>query len=282
MSAITVTIIKAGRTDTYGLPLVVGQSYVLDNDYARALYQSGYASVIDPVVFDDDSLSQGRVITTCLRFPGFRTALLASLASSSTASRTAGVVTVTATGHGITTGATYFGFRFYYPGSTSLAAGWYDSILTIPDANTITFSAAGTDFASESINSGSAWTTATEMFSMTISGGALRDQSKVRTLTSRESLGGATSKTISVFFGGTLISSSVQTASSKVDGAQTFRCLGTNKQIGQFGFEGTPTSNVTTTTTKDVSVDQILSIRGTISAASDFIAIYGAHVEIIQ
>ncbi len=282
MANVSVTITKAGRCDDYGAPLAVGQVYSTSFDEARALYMAGYASVADATVFDDDSLLGDASPVKSFKFPGFKPCLLPSLAANSTASRSNGVVTVSATGHGITTGTTYVGFRFYFPGCASLAAGWYDSILSVADANTVTFSAPGSDFGAQSINAAAAWTTITEIISLTIPGGALRDQSKVRTLTSRESLGGATSKTISVFFGGTLISSSVQTASSKVDGAQTFRCLGTNKQIGQFGFEGTPTSNVTTTTTKDVSVDQILSIRGTISAASDFIAIYGSHVEIIQ
>ena len=82
------------------------------------------------------------------RFPGFRKSLLASLVINSTASRTSGIVTIAATAHGITTGTSFVGYRFYYPGSPSLAAGWYDSILTIPDANTITFSAIGEDFTS--------------------------------------------------------------------------------------------------------------------------------------
>ena len=52
-----------------------------------------------------------------LKFPGFRRSLLASLVASSTASRTSDIVTITATAHGIPTGATYVGFRFFYPGS---------------------------------------------------------------------------------------------------------------------------------------------------------------------
>lgn len=76
-----------------------------------------------------------------VKFPDFRKSLLASLVVSSTAARTSDIVTVTATAHGITTGTTYVGFRFFYPGSPSLAAGWYDSIVSIPDANTITFNA---------------------------------------------------------------------------------------------------------------------------------------------
>ena len=88
------------------------------------------------------------------------------------------VVTITATGPGITTGSTYVGFRFYYPGSASLTAGFYDSILTIPDANTITFSATGANFTAASLSiRRSNRTTATDMISTTIAGNTLKDQS---------------------------------------------------------------------------------------------------------
>lgn len=103
-------------------------------------------------------------------FPGFKRCILASLVNGSTASRSNGLVTVTATAHGITTGAAYQGVRFFYPGSTSLAAGWYDSIVAIADANTLTFSAPGPDFGSQSINSGTAYTTLTDLASVVLPG----------------------------------------------------------------------------------------------------------------
>ena len=98
-----------------------------------------------------------------IRFESFAKSLLASLQATSTASRTSNVVTITSTAHGVTTGTTYVGYRYFYPGSPSLIAGWYDSILSIPDANTITFSAPGTDFGSESINGGAAYLAGTAM-----------------------------------------------------------------------------------------------------------------------
>ena len=41
----TCTIIKAGRADTYGRPLLVGQSYTGPDDEVFSLWQSGFASV---------------------------------------------------------------------------------------------------------------------------------------------------------------------------------------------------------------------------------------------
>lgn len=102
-----------------------------------------------------------------LQFPGFRKSLLASLVLTSTASRTSDIVTVAATGHGIPTGSTYVGFRYFYPGSPSLLAGWYDSITDV-QTNTISFNAPGTDFGSESVNGGAIYTALTDVASVTI------------------------------------------------------------------------------------------------------------------
>jgi hypothetical protein len=103
-----------------------------------------------------------------LKFPGFKKCLLASLAASGNqASRTSNIVTITATAHGIPTGSTYVGFRFFYPGSASLAAGWYDSITDV-QTNTISFNAPGANFGSENVNGGVAYTTLTDVASLTV------------------------------------------------------------------------------------------------------------------
>lgn len=178
---VTVTMLQSGRTDDWGRPLVAGSSYSLDFDRAKSLWQAGFASVADPNVFDDDNTPVDGNIVRVGRFADFRKSLLASLVVSSTAARTNGLVTVTATGHGIPTGTTYSGFRFFYPGSPSLAAGWYDSIVSIPDANTLTFTAPGPDFASESVNGAAAYTTITTVpGQFVIPAGSLIDDSVVR------------------------------------------------------------------------------------------------------
>jgi len=90
-------------------------------------------------------------------FPDFAPRLLASLVASSTAECTSGVVTVTATSHGIPA-SNLDGAEFYFPGSASLAAGWYASFYR-SSADVVTFSAPGVpDFTSESVNGGSAFT----------------------------------------------------------------------------------------------------------------------------
>lgn len=208
--------------------------------------------------------------------------LLASLVASSTASRTSNIVTITATAHGITTGAPLVGYRFYYPGSPSLAAGWYDSILTIPDANTITFSDIGADFTSESINSGAAWTGITDIISTVIAGGMLKDQSKVSVYTLRSGDTTSITKALYIYFGGTYISGSTA-ATAPIGGSKlVFSCLGNDAVRGVSVIEGALTATAINSITKNLLSDQILLLRGAVSAASGFLVIHAANLEITQ
>ena len=92
MVNVTVTMLQSGRTDDWGRPLVAGNSYSLDFDRAKSLWQAGFASVPDPNIFDDsDTFFDGGVVR-CVKFPGFRRSLLASLVANSTASRINGLL----------------------------------------------------------------------------------------------------------------------------------------------------------------------------------------------
>lgn len=58
MDTIAVTCIKNGRTDSFGRPLVSGTYYpAVEINTAEALWVSGYVSVEDPSVFDQDPLA---------------------------------------------------------------------------------------------------------------------------------------------------------------------------------------------------------------------------------
>ncbi|MBK8117600.1 MAG: hypothetical protein IPK44_25270 [Candidatus Accumulibacter sp.] len=49
----TCTITKSGRCDTYGRPLLVGQSYTSSDDEIKSLWQAGFCSVTDaPTIFE--------------------------------------------------------------------------------------------------------------------------------------------------------------------------------------------------------------------------------------
>ena len=202
MSNVTVTILQSGRTDDWGRPLVAGNSYSLDYDRAKSLWQAGFASVDDPGIFDDSNTFFDGGIVRFVKFPGFRRSLLASLVANSTASRTNGLVTIAATAHGIPTGATYQGYRFFYPGSPNLAAGWYGSIVSIPDANTLTFSAPGPDFASESVNGAAAYTTLTDIASAVLPGSLAVPDAQISVIGYRGGDATATAKGIRTYLNG--------------------------------------------------------------------------------
>lgn len=206
-----------------------------------------------------------------LKFPGFKKCLLASLVTNSTASRTSNIVTITATAHGITAGATYVGFRFFYPGSASLAAGWYDSITDV-QANTISFNAPGANFSSESVNGAAAYTTLTDVASLIVPAPFMVP---------------GTHMSLTGYHGGDTTSATKQvrtylnTLNVHTHGvtAQAFvRFQGSNilveggKSYGHSGFDNLSSSteylqNVT------FGVDGTFSVRASLSAASAFIYI---------
>ena len=249
----------------------------MTQEFSR-IYDSGGGSRDVPV-------SSGAGQINVLKFTGFPAnagTLLASLVASSTASRTSNIVTITATAHGITTGTTFVGYRFYYPGSPSLAAGWYDNILTIPDANTITFSANGADFSSESINSGSAWTSYVDIVTTTLSGGTLRDGSSVTLFVARD--GGATAafKYIQLSLGGGNAGINAFTTMPKSIYRASLVCIRTNKQY----VTQANTDNVGTTAlyplTKDITTDLVVAIRGSVTAAGDFLVLNNVRLEVVR
>jgi hypothetical protein len=222
----------------------------------------------------DDFSGMGSV-PFVLKFPGFKKCLLASLVTSSTASRTSNIVTITATAHGITTGSTYVGFRFFYPGSPSLAAGWYDSIVSVPDANTITFNAPGTNFSSESVNAGAAYTTATQVSGAgIIPAGYLLDVTKSVSMAIPMGGGGtAATKTLKMTFNGVaLLSSTATTACFGCRRSEIYSV--SNTQIGAFFSVQNGSSSSAPSVTIDKTTDISVGVQLTISAAADFIVLY--------
>ncbi len=271
MASIAVTILQNGRCDKYGIPLLAGTSYSLDFNDAGALWQAGFAYVADPTVFDRDNSAPSTIgMVKYAPFSGFRRCLLTSLVVSSTASRSSGVVTVTATAHGVTTGATYQGYRFFYPGSPSLAAGWYDSIISVA-TNTIQFYAPGPDFASESVNGAAAYTTQTTVpGSVTIPPYAIAESSRLRV--SAPCAGGTTAATKSwrTFVNG--LSLSAVTATTTPFGTREADLTPSGQNtIGMTQVGGS--LNGALYVAHDRSVETVITNALTISAAADFAAI---------
>jgi hypothetical protein len=215
-----------------------------------------------------------------VKFPGFRKSLLASLVANSTASRTSDIVTVTATAHGIPTGTTYVGFRFFYPGSAGLTAGWYDSIVSIPDANTITFNAPGANFGSQSVNGAAAYTTLTSVSAFSIAAGFLKPFSRITFVYFRSGDTTATTKNIRNIINGSQVGLSGATTAPNGTHRVTVALEG--------GFMMSAAAQDQTLSTSfpigalDPLVDNTFGFSASLSAAGAFVAIHNASMEIIH
>lgn len=217
-----------------------------------------------------------------LKFPGFRRSLLASLVASSTASRTSDVVTIAATAHGITTGANYIGFRFFYPGSPSLAAGWYDSVTDV-QTNTISFSAPGANFGSESVNAAATYTTETTVWSGTLPANTLTKGSEMLHRALKSCTSSAGNHFLKCKIGAGNIFHSANPANSSANawsvGYVTFFETTRAAMVSGSMASGNSTINITTI---DSEVDQPLSITLQLSVASEFITIISSTFEVIR
>lgn len=214
-----------------------------------------------------------------IRFPGFRKSLLASLVANSTAVRTSGVVTITATAHGITTGSTYVGYRFFYSGSPNLTAGWYDSILSIPDANTITFSAPGADFTSESINSAAAYTTLTSVCVLTIPANTLKIGSRIVFRVLRSGDATSVTKSIRGIINGSQLGLATTTTAPNSYSSLSSGVVATDKTTSYAALDNNVAGSIANTAA-DWTIDQTIGLSASLSAASGFVTLDTASVEI--
>jgi len=209
-----------------------------------------------------------------LKFPGFKKCLLASLAASGNqASRTSNIVTITATAHGIPTGSTYVGFRFFYPGSASLAAGWYDSITDV-QTNTISFNAPGANFGSENVNGGVAYTTQTFFPGFAVVPANFITDLSVISIVSN--MGGGTTaatKTWRPAINGTTLSG-ISGNAYAFSVREALLIAMTPTTMGMFAV-GTNLNGVVQGTF-DRTTESTITVAGTVSAAADFIVCFNA------
>ena len=207
-----------------------------------------------------------------LSIPNFVRCILPSYVVSSTAARSSNVVTVTATAHGIPTGTIYAGYKIYYPGSPSLAAGWYDGITTVSSANTISFTAPGEDFASESVNGAAIYTSVTTIpGAITIPAGLFLSSSTGKILISNSALNTAATKTIRPVFGANglpILSTTTFPCTAK---EWAFSMHNATQLSGQ--MVDTAASSMSSLFTYNPLVDNDVTIQLSVSAASDFLAI---------
>jgi len=205
------------------------------------------------------------------RFPDFSPRLLASLAASSTAACTSGVVTVTATSHGVIATA-FDGFEFYYPGSPSLAAGWYANFART-GADTCTFSAPfAVDFTSESINSGDALVDEITVASIVLPANTMKPGDLVRARLAINQDATSNSRVQKLKLGTTTMCATTNaTATSSCVFSLTFSVVSKNKQFGVT----TRDHNVTSGEyygTEDISTDLTVSFTTQLAAAGCYSA----------
>ncbi len=217
-----------------------------------------------------------------LMLPEFRRSLLASLVVGSTAVRSSNIVTVTATAHGVPTGATYIGFRFFYPGSPSLAAGWYDSITDV-QTNTISFNAPGANFGSESVNGAAIYTTETTVWSGALPANTLTKGSEMFHRALKSSTNSANSHYLKCKIGaGNTFHSAIPSASAANAWSVGYVMLFDTIKAAMVSGSMASGNSTISIVTLDPGVDQPLSITLQLSAASEFMTIISSTFEVIR
>ena len=216
-------------------------------------------------------------------FPGFSPCVLPSLVAGATVSQSGTTATVTAAGHGIVGNNGRDGYKVYFPGSTSIPAGWYSGFAYV-DANTITFQRVAATVASESVNGGAAYLLQTTIASDTIPGGVVGAQGSVTAVVSRSADASGTSKLISTLFGTTLLAShSVSTTPSATAQRLTTSNVGSEaRQIALPLNDGVQTAAAPRYGTVDTSASFTYSVTGTVLSAGSCLIIDALSYEVIQ
>ena len=240
-----------------------------------ATISSGGVDILDPVSGAALPLTQN------LSPAGFKPLVLASLVAGATASQSGTTVTILATGHGVP--ATKNGSRFYFAGSASIPAGWYDG-LTWVDANTLTFQrAASATVPAESINGGTALTGVfVKAVTFQLPGGALGDNGRVRANILRTGDTGAGVKAIRMVIGNAYASAC--TATAYPCGTASMTVWSKQSQTAQIAVvtnDGNTNSwfqVLSVNTAVDFAVDLSMSVTN----PSQWVAIDAADLEVVR
>lgn len=227
------------------------------------------------------SLSRSLAMEGTFPFPNFAPRLLASLVASSTADCTSGVVTVTAAAHGIPA-TTFNGYHFHYPGSTSLAAGWYADFQRT-GADTVTFSAPlAADFTSESVNAGAAFTSEVTYESIIIPRNTLQIGDIVSVPSFRMSNNTAGTRTVRIRINGTLATYIAASSTTAIIGSSEL-CFAVDSavdSVGHTSLNGT-LSNVLVSCAIDINSEMTVTHTGQLSAAAMYMACISKSLRIL-
>ncbi len=211
-------------------------------------------------------------------FPDFAPRLLAALVANSTAACTSGVVTVTATAHGIP--ATVFdAYQIYYPGSASLAAGWYSG-LARASADALTFSADCADFTSESVNAGAIVTAEVTYYDINLPENTIQlgDIVSVRAFRHGDAL--TSLKLVRLRLGSAnLVQHNVSSGATNGVVTMAFSATKTGRQDGSANIENDLSSSRQSGAAA-LSATNTLSVTGQLAAAGQYVAFSAAKIRI--
>ena len=280
----TCTITKAGRCDTYGRPLLVGQTYTSSDDEIKSLWQAGFCSVTDaPTVFEKPTYPYPQQIaaigTPFVILPGDGSTTGLQFTGS------AGAFTLSAA---ILTGAwnVLKGCWCYMPsgfGRTAYPAGWYWAVFSsdtagVLYADTYVSGRPTRDFSPTSFPVNlSGWLTQTTSevtgpTGFTLRGGSMGPNGSLKSYS--RLLGNTTgTKTFKVYIGSTVIGQTSPTTSPSAEQIlscrnQGIETLQNNSRAAAPTGVGVAGANVSGIeyTSVDTSADQNLSISLQLSA----------------
>jgi len=225
--------------------------------------------------YPDKAVMLGQIIP----FTNFAPRLLASLVASSTAACTSGVVTVTAAAHGIP--ATIFdGMQFYYPGSPSLAAGWYSGFART-SADALTFlEPTAANFTSESVNSGNAFVDEVTAASISLPPNTLNAGDIVSITTFARGDGVSSAKTWRIKTGTTTLSSQAVSTGTSQGIINLGFCVTSSVQAIGAAIRSHSLVSSSTSATIDTSAVTTVSLSLQLAAAGMFIFLPSAKLEI--
>ena len=204
-------------------------------------------------------------------FPNFSPSVIASMVAGATASQSGTTVTISATAHGVP--ATMNGRRIWYPGSPSIPAQWLAD-LTVSSANAIIATAANSaTVASESVNAGAAYTALTTLCQLSLKGGSMTPGSRF-TVCMRRGGDTTTQKMTRVLVNGSAVASTLTTTQPIFEQRQSVRRVTDAQELsGAYVPDGSLTTSALYAVTADLSVDQLISVAGSVSAAGGYLNI---------
>ena len=276
------------------LPLVV----VTDNALLKPKYEqdelegkvpvmasTSSSGVVDKAAVGDDVFGLPCIYPLYQSVDGvvseFECTVMAALQAGATASQSGTTVTV-ACGAAHNIAATENGSRFYYPGSASIPQGIYAGLQRV-DANTLTFQrTSAATVASESVNSGAAFTAIGTLADRIVKGGRLGKRGRLSLCTQR---GGGTvgDKVVRLSVGGTPIHVHTTQTAPYAELRQTMRNRDSeSKQLGLGQVDGVLTSSAPNALAIDMTVDQTAALTGQCSAAGGVLIIYSAEIDITR